>query len=91
MERDFLATELLSEIKSSSRRWFKVAIGELIVILFIVAGFLLYLNQYDFSSTQTIENTAEGVYALIDSEGNTIAWDITPDEAKQMMEVIQNG
>lgn len=91
MERDFLATELLSEIKSSSRRWFKVAIGELIVILLIVAGFLLYLNQYDFSSTQTIENTAEGVYALIDSEGNTIAWDITPDEAKQMMEVIQNG
>ena len=34
--------------------------------------------RYDFSSTTT--TTAEGVYAVIDSEGNVIGQDLTPEQ-----------
>lgn len=100
--KDFVVSELLSElkadgarkdltIKSLQKNLLRTIIASFIVIVLIVGAFLLYLNQYDFSSTQTVENTAEGVYALIDSEGNTIAWDITPEELQCIMEMIDYG
>ena len=68
-----------------------VVIAAFAVVLLVVGGFLLYLNQYDFSSTQTIEQSAEGVYAIVDSEGNTVAWDLTPEEVQGLLEVITDG
>ena len=100
--QDFIVSELLSELKEGNARKDKqidslhkaivrIVIAALIVVLCVIGGFLWYLNQYDFSSTQTVEQNAEGVYALIDSEGNTIAWDISPEELEGMLEVIANG
>lgn len=100
--QDFIVSELLSELKEASARKdtqiksmhkliAAIVLTAVIAILSVVGGFLWYLNQYDFSSTSTVAQTAEGVYALIDSEGNTIAWDITPEELQQMLEVIENG
>lgn len=94
---DFIVSELLSELKAENNRkdaqihsLHKTIVGTiavaLSVILLIVAGFLWYLNQYDFTSYET--STAEGVYALIDSEGNVITSDLTPDEVDQLIKGV---
>lgn len=99
---DFIVSELLSELKADGVRkgaqveklqkaLLTVVIVAFAVALLITGSFLLYLNQYDFTSTQTIEHSAEGIYAIVDSEGNTIAWDITPEEMQAMLEVVVNG
>lgn len=61
--------------------------GCIVAVLLTVGGFLWYLNQYDFSSEETTTYTSTGVYSLIDSEGNVIASDLTPEEIEQLMEV----
>lgn len=103
---DFIATELLKELKESNARkdamivqqnknLVRVICGFLCVIVMIVAGFLWYLNQYDFTSTTTTTNSAEGVYAIVDSEGNVITSDLTPEDLERILiahgESIQEG
>ena len=104
---DFIVSELLSELKTENGRKDKqiqslhraiatVTAVALCTVLLVVAGFLWYLNQYDFSATETmtetITNTAEGVYAIIDSEGNVISSDLTAEEIQTLMEeVIVDG
>ena len=39
-----LATELLKEIQRSAKRWFIIAIAELILILAMTSGFIWYLS-----------------------------------------------
>ena len=39
-----LATELLHELKASAKRWFIIAVIELIVILAMAGGFVWYLS-----------------------------------------------
>jgi len=39
-----LATELLHELKASAKRWFIIAVIELIVILSMVGGFIWYMS-----------------------------------------------
>lgn len=43
-EEKTLATEMLQELKENSKRWFRVAIIELGIIILIVAMFIGYLN-----------------------------------------------
>lgn len=95
---DFIATELLKELKAENSRkdeqikslhkviW-KLVVGVLLTVMLIVGGFLLYLYQYDFSATDSwqIEKTAEGVYAVIDSDGNVIGQDLTPAELEELL------
>lgn len=106
-ETDFIVSELLSELKAENGRKDKQIQGlhkviatitavAICAILLVVAGFLWYLNQYDFSATETmtetITNTAEGVYAIIDSEGNVTSSDLTAEEIQNLMEeVIVDG
>lgn len=91
--QDFIATELLSELRLENDRKSKQLAQKdktlkfiitlfLIVILSIVGVFIWYLNQYDFTSEQTVS----GVYTLVDSDGNVVAQDITPEEYKKIME-----
>lgn len=98
-DTDFIATELLKELKESNERkderiaqkdkqYTRTVYGFLATILGIVIAFLLYLNQYDFTSTEEYTYEATGVYALIDSEGNVIAQDLTPEEVQNIMEVL---
>lgn len=44
MENQPLATELIRELKSHSKRWFIVAVTELGIIIVIVLAFLWYLT-----------------------------------------------
>lgn len=94
-DNDFIVTALLSELKEENERksriihaLVKVVCGCIVAVLLTVGGFLWYLNQYDFSSeeTTTINQNSTGVYSLIDSEGNVIANDLTPEEIEQIME-----
>lgn len=75
--QDYFATELLHTLKMQLRGLILVVVILIMTCASIVAGFLWYLNQYDFSSTSNYEAT--GYNALIDSSGNVIASDI-PDE-----------
>ena len=98
---DFIVSELLSELKAENERKERqihrlnttlaitIAVAMLSVLL-VVAGFLCYLNQYDFSATttETITNTAEGVYAVIDSDGNVVGTDFTADEIQGLLEGV---
>lgn len=97
-QQDFLATELLSELKEENNRKDSlikrlckiiaiILVVSMLAVLVTMGGFLWYLNQYDFTSEQTVS----GVYALVDSEGNVIATDFTEEEMLQIMEVLNNG
>lgn len=90
-KRDSLAMELLSELKVQARRLYVALVASIItaavVIAGIVGGFIWYLNQYEFESS--IEQT--GIYTLIDSEGNVISADLTADQIKEIMEIVNNG
>ena len=99
MGEDFIVSELLSELKAENERkskqitsLYKVLVFAFLINLLVVAGFLWYLNQYDFSSTETvtetITNTAEGIYAVIDSEGNVISSDLTAEEIQNLLEGV---
>ena len=97
-ESQTLASELLSELKEENARkthllkqkekhfFIYIIVSILVLFATVIAG-VWYLNQYDFTSEQTIS----GVYALVDSEGNIIAEDISPEEYEQLMEMINNG
>lgn len=99
--KDFLASELLHELKLENERKDRqlvglrkiligTVVGALCAILLTVGVFIWYLNQYDFESTST--QIASGVYAVVDSDGNIIASDLTPEDIQQCLEVIEaNG
>ena len=59
MEKETLATEMLREIKAQSKRWFIIAIIELIIIITTNAGWLIYESQFE---TVTEEQTQEAYY-----------------------------
>lgn len=96
-EPDFIVSNLLSELKSENARksklihgLIKVVCGCVFSIIVVIASFLWYLYQYDFTSTCTSTTSASGVYALVDSEGNVLAQDFTAEELQEIMKVI-NG
>lgn len=90
---DFIVSELIKELRDQNERKDKLSrnllvalCGSLLGIVLIVVSFLLYLNQYDFTSSEIIEAT--GVYTLVDSEGNVVAQDLSPEDIEAIMEVI---
>ena len=92
VHNDYIATEMLAEIKQNSKRWFRATIALLVAWLITIGGFLWYLNQYDFSSTSTTSYStvkdADGLYAIIDSEGNVIASDIPDNQVEEYLNGI---
>ena len=59
MEKDTLALEMLKELKHQSKRWFIIAIIELIIIIATNTGWLIYEGQFE---TITEEQTQEAYY-----------------------------
>lgn len=77
-------SERLAEASKNQSR----TITKFIVLVgLVVAGFLLYLYQYDFAGS--IEQN--GVYTFSDSSGNVISSDITPEQMNDILEIINNG
>ena len=105
MDQDFIVSELLSELKSENERKDRqihrlnktlasTVIAAMLAVLMVVAGFLWYLNQYYFTATttETVTNTAEGVYAIVDSDGNVIGSDFTAEEIQHFLDgVLADG
>lgn len=60
MEERNLATEMLHELKQNSRRWFIIAIIELVLLVGSNIGWILYESQFEEittdESTQYIED-----------------------------------
>lgn len=86
-EEKTLAMEMLGELKEQSKRWFRAFLVMVAVEVLTIGGFIWYLNQYDFIST--VEQT--GIYTLSDSQGNVISSDITPEQVKEIMEILNDG
>jgi hypothetical protein len=89
-----LTMELFQEFKEHNKRQTitnRIMLGiltfALCVITFISCLFIWYIQQFDF--VESIDQT--GVYTLVDSEGNVISSDLTPDEIKYLMEVMTDG
>lgn len=98
---DFIVSELLSElkeenvrkdsqIKSLHRAIGIIVVSSLISILLVIGGCLWYLDTYDLTTSEewTIEKTAEGTFALVDSSGNVLS---TDKEANVNGEVENKG
>jgi len=86
MEKENLAMEMLRELKQNSRRWFIIAIVELVLLVGSNIGWLLYESQYEDVTTTTdevqtmedIDNSANSNYT------QTIKWgDIIENVSKK--------
>ena len=67
MEKDTLALEMMKELKSHSKRWFIIAIIELIIIITTNAGWLIYNSQFEEITTdeqviEDIDNSNNSTY-----------------------------
>ena len=62
MEEKNLATEMLHELKAQSKRWFIIAIIELIIIIATTGIFVWYINQpiEEVETTTTQDADTEG-------------------------------
>lgn len=85
-EEKSIAMDILGELKEQNKRLMRIIAGLMTMIALIIGGFLLYLYQYDFSGT--IEQN--GVYAIVDSDGNVISSDIDEEQMKEILKII-NG
>lgn len=55
MEERSLALEMLKEVKAQSKRWFIIAIIELVIIIATNTGWLIYNGQFEeVTEEQTI-------------------------------------
>lgn len=67
MEKDTLALEMMKELKTHSKRWFIIAIIELIIIIITNAGWLIYNSQFEEITTdeqviEDIDNSNNSTY-----------------------------
>ena len=54
MEKNSLALEMLKELKHQSKRWFIIAIIELIIIIATNTGWLIYEAQFETITDESI-------------------------------------
>ena len=67
MKEDTLATEMLKELKAHSKRWFIIAIIELIIIIITNACWLISNSQFEEITTdeqviEDIDNSNNSTY-----------------------------
>lgn len=55
MEKESLALEILKEVKANCRRWFIIAIIELVLLVGSNVAWLVYQSQYEDVTTTTDE------------------------------------
>lgn len=59
MEEKSIAYELLEEVKRTNKRLFIIAIVELVIIVSMAIGFLIYQSQYEYATTTEETYTQE--------------------------------
>lgn len=67
MEEKTLALEMLKELKSNAKRWFVIAIVELVLLVGSNIGWLIYESQYETVTTdeqvmEDIDNSSNSNY-----------------------------
>ena len=67
MEKESLATEMLHELKLNARRWFIIAIVELVLLVGSNIGWLIFESQYETTTTdeqvmEDIDNSTNSNY-----------------------------
>jgi hypothetical protein len=62
-----LAYEMLKEIKSSNKRLFIIAIIEMVIIISMFVGFLIYESQFEYVSSETTSQE------LLSTDSNNIS------------------
>ena len=67
MEKENLAMEMLRELKQNSRRWFIIAIIELVLLVGSNIGWLIFESQYETTTTdeqvmEDIDNSTNSNY-----------------------------
>lgn len=75
VEERSLAMEILVELRANCKRWFNAFVIVVILWALTIAGFLWYINQYDYSTT--VEAT--GIYNAVDHSGNIVTEDVSPE------------
>lgn len=84
----YVAYEMSERRHEKREKWYSRVIVFLITLLVLCNMIWLYVFQsYDFLS----ETQYSGVYNLVDSQGNVISSDITPEDINRIMEVLANG
>lgn len=68
MKEETLATEMLKELKAQSKRWFIIAMVELVIIMFSGILFVAYLN----APTEEKEETSYSQDADTEGENSPI-------------------
>lgn len=54
-----IAFEMLQEIKKSNKRWFIIALVELIIIVSMIVGYFVYQSQYEYTDEIYTQETHE--------------------------------
>ena len=67
MEKDSFALEMLKELKAQSKRWFVIAMVELVLLVGCNVGWLIYESQYEDITTEEqviedIDNSTNSSY-----------------------------
>ena len=72
-EKTTLASELLHELKLSARRWFIIAVIELVILVSLVGGFIWYISLpvEDYSLEQVTEQGGDNFNVGGDYNGTT--------------------
>lgn len=76
MEEKTLATELLHEVKASAKRWFVIAIVELLIITLLVGGILWLLG---LPVEEVALDNESGVAAYVGNDMNGVIHNGTSD------------
>lgn len=67
MEKESLALEILKEVKANCKRWFIIAIVELVLLVGSNIGWLIFESQYETTTTdeqvmEDIDNSTNSNY-----------------------------
>lgn len=70
-----------------ARKQHNIILGWAISVIAIVALFVFLWLQYDYACT----NEYSGAYVMVDSQGNVIESDLTPDDVIRILTELNNG
>lgn len=71
----------------ADRRLWRLCMCWAASVIVIVCAFVWLWNQYDYESTAELS----GVYNLVDSEGNVVSSDLSPDDVIRILQELDNG